>query len=105
MSSRPPRNRTEYMMSGQGSQSIREAICACDGPVGVMLCFKPDNLPNAERLEELMSGFDDWGVMTADSPSDEMAARNIGSSMMCHVTDEVTAVNDAARGAITGSGA
>lgn len=104
MSSRPPAaNRTEYMMTADGGRDIREAVCNCDGPVGVMMCYEPGNLPSAERLENLMQGFDSWGVMTADSPSDEMAQRGIAQPMQCHVTDQFDAAIPISGGLI-GSG-
>lgn len=97
MSSRPPRDFDPSALcpTANGAEDSDCATGCCDGPVGVALCYQPDNLPDFDTLQDLMAGFDEWGVMTADTPSDEMQARGIGAEMMCHVTDEVTLYGDA----------
>lgn len=92
MSSRPPRDFDPSMLcpTPEGATATDSPSGGCDGPAGVALCYKPENLPDFDTLQDLMAGFDEWGVMTADTPSDEMKARNIGSEMMCYVEDEFT---------------
>lgn len=103
MSSRPPRDFDPNMLcpTPEGATATDSPGGGCDGPAGVLLCYKPENLPDFDTLQDLMAGFDEWGVMTADTPSDEMKARHIGSEMMCYVEDEITTYGT--DGALTGA--
>ena len=105
-------NPQELCGAHNGAADVGDMTVPCEGPIGVGLCYRPENLPSQSELDTLMAGFDGYMVVAADNPSNEMNAEGIGDRMnyqyadgTSEFADQTWGLGETARTAATAGGA